>query len=1361
MTAQLPQPGRHRWQPLRAGLVDLFLYDSEEFWFRDGHLLLRGNNGTGKSKVLALLLPFLLDGEIAAHRVEPDGDPGKRMEWNLLLGGKYKDRLGYTWLEFGRLDDDGTPRFLTIGCGMKAVEGRGVGARWYFTTDLRPGSELSLIGPGGSTLARDRLTDALGTRGSIWDTVESYRRAVDERLFGLGHDRYEALVNLLIHLRQPQLSKRPNEHALSDALTRALRPIDAAVVADVAEAFRSLESERDELEGLTQARRSVDEFLDRYRVYAGTAARRHAAGVRTSHNEYDTTHRKLNEARQTFAEAKARAERVAMRLVDAGTELAAARATEATLREDPDARHLEQSAQRLRTAEEIVGRATAERDEAAQSLTLRVSAVEKAESAVEAAWQRVEAARDRLHQPAADAGLDDVHELVAGLLPGADPASMRAHVDSSIRRRHDGVTHMSRLLDELDRAHAELVDARRRLDEATSERDAAVERLGDAESVAAEAGHRLVRETVTFVTTCVELALDGDEVIALVEQWIGSVDGANPLTTAVAAAASVRTSQLAGKDARIAVALDTAHAAVRELDAERARLEAGEDLAPPVTHTRSSSRDGRDGVALWQSVDFDEQLDDVQRAGLEAALEASGLLDAWITPDGTLVDPETFDVMVSAQPSVPSNLGSWLHPAIDRGDVHAQRVADETLAAVLAGIGAGMCDSSTWVDVSGRWRNGVLDGAWTKPVAQYVGRGARDAARRQRIAEIDAEVASLRAEIDQREAAKSEVAHHRESLDTEVGSAPSDLALRDALARVDAITGEVHRAEDRVRTRTDHLAEVTRSHDDVITRTNEAAVDLALPAERGALDGIRQALIDLDRVLAGLWPAIERHEEHCQHLDAANTERDAAESTVARREEIARKANLSAAQARAEQETLQASIGAAVEKIQRRLAETTEAIRRLGTEETALRDEQLEATQHVGQAEGRAEELASQLTVVTDTRTRAITALWRFTGAGLLAVAVPDIEIPDATEPWAPDPAVRFARRVDQALSTTDETDSAWQRVQRQINGQFNALAESLTRFGHQASAEMTDEGFVVSVIFQGRACGVNELSLLLADEVAHRVQLLDARERELLENHLVNEAASHLQELVSEAEQQVTSMNAELAKRPTSTGMKLRFVWQPAEDGPPGLGEARRRLLRQRSDAWSADDREAVGAFLQQQIALVRAEREGGTWLEHLTIALDYRQWHRFRIERWQDGRWVRATGPASGGERVLAVTIPLFAAASSHYSSAHPDAPRLVLLDEAFAGVDDDSRAKSMGLLDTFDLDYVMTSEREWGCYPTVPGLAICHLARREGIDAVLVTRWEWDGRVRSRSDVTPLSPVTLADITGNEVDGNGAFL
>jgi len=121
----LPAPSLNGGSPCGRP-VDMFYYDQEEFWFHDGRLLLRGNNGTGKSKVLALTLPFLLDGDLAPHRVEPDGDRQKRMEWNLLLGGRHPspERLGYTWLEFGRKGADGTEEFCTIGCGLKAVAGR-------------------------------------------------------------------------------------------------------------------------------------------------------------------------------------------------------------------------------------------------------------------------------------------------------------------------------------------------------------------------------------------------------------------------------------------------------------------------------------------------------------------------------------------------------------------------------------------------------------------------------------------------------------------------------------------------------------------------------------------------------------------------------------------------------------------------------------------------------------------------------------------------------------------------------------------------------------------------------------------------------------------------------------------------------------------------------------------------------------------------------------------------------------------------------------------------------------------------------------------------------------------------------------
>ncbi|MDZ7785479.1 MAG: hypothetical protein U5K56_21815 [Halioglobus sp.] len=228
VATSLPQPDSARWRPLRLGLIELYHYDAEEFWFERGRLLLRGNNGTGKSKVLSLTLPFLLDANLSSARVEPDADRGKRMEWNLLMGGRYERRTGYTWIEFGRIDD-GEPRYLTLGCGLRATAGRAGVDSWFFVSERRVGASLRLVTDQRTALNRERLAEELGSH-AVFTRARDYRRCVDEQLFHLGSERYDALIDTLIQLRQPQLSSSPNEANLSAALSRgaaAARPAGA------------------------------------------------------------------------------------------------------------------------------------------------------------------------------------------------------------------------------------------------------------------------------------------------------------------------------------------------------------------------------------------------------------------------------------------------------------------------------------------------------------------------------------------------------------------------------------------------------------------------------------------------------------------------------------------------------------------------------------------------------------------------------------------------------------------------------------------------------------------------------------------------------------------------------------------------------------------------------------------------------------------------------------------------------------------------------------------------------------------------------------------------------------------------------
>ncbi|WP_329588580.1 TIGR02680 family protein [Streptomyces sp. NBC_01362] len=1348
---RLPTPRRSRWQPLRIGLVDLFHYDVEEFHFRDGRLLLRGNNGTGKSKVLALTLPFLLDGDLTPRRVEPDGDPGKRMEWNLLLGGEHphSERLGYTWIEFGRLDDTtGEQHFRTLLCGLKAVSGRGIARHWYAVTRQRVdhGSTerteetFRLLDATGTALSRDRLAEAVAGHGMVYDQAKVYRRAVDEALFGLGEQRYAALVDLLIQLRQPQLSKRPNEAALSRALTEALPPVEQAVIADVAEAFRSLDEEKDELAAASAAERAASAFLEYYRRYARIATRRRARLPRAEHSRYERVQRDLAEdqERRTRAEEKrAAAEEEIRSLAETGERL---RAQEKALREAPemrDARELEHAAQAVTRTRQAADRAREDRQQADALHAKALGRLGSADNRLRAARGRAEATYAHVREQAAAA---HVALPADDLLP--EPASRRAVKEATDRARR-ALDHIEGRLEASEQAAAEHRRASGLLDEAESDLALAAETHGEAEENAARAGRALLDDVRERAHAWKELAhADETGLLDELQEWTRHLDGPYPARFCATRAHTARSVDLADQAAEAARATTELAERTAEARRELTALEAGtgREPRPPATRT-PGLRETLPGAPLWRLVDFRDGLPEAGRAGLEAALEASGLLDAWVLPDGSALAANGHDVLLSPPngPVSGPSLADVLCPVVDHSDGQARVLDETTVTRLLAAIGLdGGGGAMTWAAPDGRFRVGALTGTWAKPAATYIGEGAREAARRSRVAALGIELASLREESENLAARSAAIAARRRTLDAELADVPDESPLTRAHALVSAAAETVRKARARYEGRATEVVEAAELAERAAAELTEAAADLGLPAERAGLTAVRHALGSLATALAALWPALREQEEAARQVDDERAEAAEAEQRVVDLAQRAEEAAREAAAADERHRTLRSTVGAAVAELQRRLAETIEAQRICETDRKNAGQRHAQADREASRAEGRIEQLEKDLAEVVDARAEAIAALQRFTATGLVAVALPEATVPASDDGhWAATPAIAFARAIDSGLSSVDDTDAAWERVQRRLSEELKALQDTLSRHGHSASARMVEDGMVVDIVYQGRERAVPELAEALATEVGELTRILSAHEREILETHLITEVAGTLQELIGAAERQVRDMNTELEDRPTSTGMRLRLVWRASRKAPSGLAQARERL-RQSADAWTPEDRAAVGEFLQAQISRQQSDDGSGSWLDHLTAALDYRSWHEFGVERHQHGRWVPATGPASGGERVLAVSVPLFAAASSHYASAgSPHAPRLVTLDEAFAGVDDDSRAKCLGLLSAFDLDVVMTSEREWACYPQVPGIAIAQLSRIDEVAAVLVTRWEWDGTRRQRRE------------------------
>jgi uncharacterized protein (TIGR02680 family) len=1361
-------PTRLRWQPLRLGLVELFHYDSEEFWFRDGHLLLRGNNGTGKSKVLSLTLPFLLDAQIKPSRIEPDGDNSKRMAWNLLMS-SHDRRNGYAWLEFGRIADDGTPRYISLGIGLSAVAARPQVDSWYFLIEDSEGAprinqDIWLISDQRAVLTKERLRDALQNHGQVFDTATSYRRAIDERLFHLGLKRYEALMDTLIQLRQPQLSKKPDENVLSDALTEALPPLAPELLGDVAEALGQLEEDRRQLEQYQALAKAIERFDQRYRVYAGTQSRRQARTLRQAQTEFDNASRARGEAQARLEEAQG-SERDAQTAHGAAElTLARERAQLESLQADPtmqDASRLEEAARNAEARQRALQMAAATAEESIRRLARSIEETAHVSKRADQAERKVAEMRQTSGAHAQTAGIASIYggnpfaasdaDALLGMTSRAFDSAAAA-LQTMVADRREQIALLRQRCAEMTHAEACHAQSLKERDEREDAVKTAIKERERADASVDQEGQSLVQAWDRHFSSLKQLGVSADDSFAALTalaDWVVELQGENPARHILQYAQQQASLRFAQRRVSLNGECQALEMERKTLDDERSRLEAGVDTAPPQPYTRGIGvRIARVGAPLWQLVDFRDAIIPDHRASIEAALESSGLLDAWVSPDGQVQTGDggaaLHDMQIVERRAHSQTLAGWLQPAVPAGSAVPVHIVEGVLSAIAC-TDDDVADSEAWVAPDGRFRLGGLAGAWAKPVAMYIGCAARAAARATRLAEIAARLASIENELAAVQAVSEQLVQDQNEANDEWRRAPGDETLRNVHLAAGAAARDVQIARDRFAVADAQSRNSEQALHQARERLAVDAADLRLPTSlvelrviEAALNHFHDAQVRLTQAVHELrfaLPELHRHRER---------EGEAREDLKRHQEQLAA-VRIEAEEASARHQVLRETVGAKVEELQGRLATARAAVK---AGENAL-NEAGTALRKAGEARAVAAEQAKSADALfeqrSEARGHAVSKFQQFVEAGLLSAALPHLDLPDISSRWTIDPALTVARRAEQALSALKDDEEAWSRIQRHVSEDFMELQRSLSALGQQALAEQSDWGLIVHIVYQNRPERPDRLAARLADEIAQRTELLTANEREVLENHLQEEIACEVQRLLQAAEAQRHAINKELYDRPTSTGVRFRLLWRPLaeEEGAPiGLEAARKRLLNTNADLWSAEDRRVVGAMLQQRIAAERERAEsaigqgGGALIDQLARALDYRRWHRFRVERWQDGQWRKLSGPASSGERALGLTVPLFAAVASFYGQgSYALAPRLILLDEAFAGIDDTARAHCMGLIREFDLDFVITSEREWACYAELPGVAICHLQRREGIDAVFVSRWTWDGRARVR--------------------------
>ena len=286
---------------------------------------------------------------------------------------------------------------------------------------------------------------------------------------------------------------------------------------------------------------------------------------------------------------------------------------------------------------------------------------------------------------------------------------------------------------------------------------------------------------------------------------------------------------------------------------------------------------------------------------------------------------------------------------------------------------------------------------------------------------------------------------------------------------------------------------------------------------------------------------------------------------------------------------------------------------------------------------------------------------------------------------------------------------------------------------GYQA--DLTgDAPFVVDVVTNTGRQSAAEFARRVADDVGSQGVLLEQRERTVLEDSLLTALAQQIHARVRAARDLVGEMDADTRSKPMSSGMAIGIRWARS-DRLTDKQASVSRLLDTDVAGLPAEGLAELRGLLRAMIHEHRAANPRDTYREVLGAVLDYRSWHTFELRMISPGGTVerltrKKHSEMSGGEKSATIHMPLFAAANALYSSAKPTCPRLVALDEAFAGIDDKFKPELLGLTVRFDLDLFMTGHDLWVTFPTVPAIAHYDLEHDKAGHTVSAFLAVWDG-------------------------------
>lgn len=1316
-----------QWHMNRLGLVDFWYYVNEEFYFKDGHMLLRGSNGSGKSVTMQSFIPLLLDGNKSSERLDSFGTKSRRIENYLLEEDSDRDdRIGYLYLEFKKEDVE---MYKTIGMGLHARRNKQLDA-WYFVIEdnRRINKDLFLM-ENHLAITKTALKNRIGDQ--YIDSQREYMEHVNKSLFGFpSRDEYKEAINLLMQVRSPKLSNSLKPTMIHDILSNSLQPLSEDDLRPMSEAISSMDEIEEQLFLLRQSYDSAKSIVQIYDQYNSLQLEKKLNAYMKAKDEYEKNETEIKRANKEISDTEIKQKNGKEKLELLMNEDRILKEERNVLNQknfDGHLNRINDLKREISNDEHNKEKKEEQKDQKRDICNRAKENMEKADGQkndhylqLEEYYHDLEKINDNI-QFTEHIALKQ--EVMLHPEKEYDYTYTRSCIQQEIRDLEEGIE----LFKEKNKSN-ELKDALidqkeeqlQNQEKAEREYEKLVQLLNEKIDDQQEAFHKWYEQNQVLIMSKDKMMnindalrrYDIEDSYLYIEKLI--TDSYNQVFKNLI--------EDKYKYQSMNQQLE------KELNEAQCEFEKWRNMEDPVPEIDEAMKENRQFLQdrrisyqpLYTLLEFGDEISENTKNQIEEVFMRSHLLNALVVEEKYRFEVLTHrkgmaDTYLFTTKNLSALKPYWIHDA------------DKDLNEFFSAIG---------VDISNTkfnhftYQSGDITGTISESyLSCFIGKNTREKYRQEKINAYECLINDLLSR-------QKDVLHKIDEADISLDILEKEYHSYPPKDELDSIKQKITNNEKEIET---IVRSIQKFEDDINKCQNEIIMiqhhisELADHLGINALQDVFEARKkDFKEYEMLLQEFITRHLHYIHQYELYISYCSQCES--AENDLLAIQGEISALKFSIQKNCQLLDV------LKKQLKDSgfEETMKRLDEIEMRLKEiEELKANENqmLGKMSEKLqndkENLSKLYIIRSEKEMIEQKAYQRYKQEASLGYVLTDISFEQISE------AHKYLNEKNASIKKKDLSIDL-QNVFYTNRGNLQEYNLGIINlFEEDEEAKRLD----IHARYHGTKISFSELVEKLNDNIQIQNNLLAESDRHLIEDVLINTISKKIKHHIQKSEAWVKNMNRYMSEMNTSSGLKLGLQWKShkAENEDELNSEKLVALLSKDVHILKDSDYKALSTHFRSKISTARklSQQEDSNESLHTVMkkVLDYRNWFDFRILYEKKGeRKKEMTNNAfysfSGGEKAMSMYVPLFSAVAAKFENAREDAPVLIALDEAFAGMDDKNISNMFDLIAKFKFDYIMNSQVLWGDYPNVKGLAIHELFRPENAKYVSVITYEWNG-------------------------------